>query len=369
MLSRSSHEIQSLEFRAATGSTTGVICRYAVVGILAFAAIFSGSTFACGQALERELVIRTEADKETITGLARLFEAKYPGTRVIATTMGSSEIVIRTFREMPSPQADVLTTKHFMLMQAVEDSRRQQGESMLVAYRPKGLERLDPRLIDKDGYWFTERWAARAIVYHDEAAKKFGELKCFRDLMTWKGKFEYADPITQGSGFSAVLAMIQDFGGWERPEGGIRFAAELEKAQRMNHPATETMLQMFSRGETDAHWNFDSYHYRLLKRGIASRAVYPCEGTIYDANAVSIVRNAKNPNAAKAWVDFVLSREAQEWLMATTFFRTAGFDVTPPPEMANKIPNEEAIRFDIPWDVVGARSNEYKQLWESQVQR
>jgi hypothetical protein len=128
-----------------------------------------------------------------------------PANLFVATFMGSSESVIRTFREMPNPQADILTSKHFMLMQAIEDSRRQHGEPMLVRYQPKDVQRLDARLIDKDGYWFTERWSARAIVYHDAAAKKYGEIRCFKDLLTWKGSFEYADPITQGSGFSATV--------------------------------------------------------------------------------------------------------------------------------------------------------------------
>lgn len=337
----------------------------------ALAVTLSGPGAARAAEIEKELVVRTEADKTTISGLVALFEKKYPGTKVIWTTMGSSESLVKSFREMPNPQADILTTKAFLMIKGIGDSMKQHGQAMFEPYKSKERARLDPRLIDKDGHWQTERWAARVIIYHEDAAKKYGDIKCLKDLLTWKGSFEYADPIKTGAGFSAVLTMIQNFGGWEKPEGGIDFAAKLAKARKMNNPETSTMIQMFTRKEIDAHWNFDIYFYRLmLQRKIPVRAVYPCEGTIFDANAVAILRNAKNPKAARAWVDLVLSKEAQAWIVANTFYRTAAKVEALPPEMKKiMIPGEERIRFDVPWNTIAERTTQYKQLWESRVAR
>lgn len=330
-----------------------------------------GGSEAAGQ-LESQLIVRTEADVKTISGLAKMFEAKYPGTKVIYTaSMPSSESFVKSFNEMPNPQADILTTKAFLFIKGVNDSRQKHGQVMFEPYLSPERKRQNPKLMDQDGHWQTERWAARAIVFWADAAKKYGELNCFKDLLTWKGSFEYADPIKSGAGFSAALAMIQVFGGWDTPDGGAEFAARLEKVRKMHHPGTDTMIQLFTRKELDAHWNFDIYYYRLkLQRGLDVKAVYPCEGTIIDSNAVGILRNAPHPKAARAWVDFVLSREAQEWLTAETFYRTAGTDVTLSPQMeAARIRHEERINFEMPWEKIAKLTPKYKELWEQKVLR
>ena len=166
-----------------------------------------------------------------------------------------------------------------------------------------------------------------------------------------------------------MLTFIQDFGGWDKPMGGIGFARKLERSRKMNHPGTSTMTQMFIRGELDAHWNADIYIWRIgLTKGIPVRAVYPKEGSIYSHNAVSILRGAKHPRAARAWIDHVTSREIQEWITKTTYTKTAATDVALPPEMA-KIPviGSENIVYDIPWPKVAEKTVEYKKLWQENV--
>lgn len=319
--------------------------------------------------LEAELVVRTEADEALISGLKRRFEAMYPGTKVVYSSMDSSEILVKTFREMPRPQADIVTTKTFLVLKGITDSEKQFGESMFVPHESKEIARQNPKLVDPKRQWYTERYAARALIVRDDAAQKYGEIKCLKDLLTWKGQFEYAEAIKSGVGFSFVLTAIQDFGGWNNPMGGIKFLADLEKARKMNHPSGDTLINMATRGELEAHWNFDIYAYRMtLDRNIPVHAVYPCEGTIVDAASIAIVRNAKNPKAARAWVDFVLSRETQEWLTSTTYYLTAGNDVQLPEKMKKvRFLGRENVRFDIPWDIIAAKTGEYKELWEKHV--
>lgn len=343
-----------------------------VIGLAVMALLSAMERAPAAEKLESELIVRTEADVKTISGLAKMFEAKYPATKVIYTaSMPSSESFVKSFNEMPNPQADILTTKAFFFIKGVSDSRQQHGQVMFEAYLSPERKRQNAKLMDQEGYWQTERWAARAIVYWADAAAKHGEINCWKDLLTWKGNFEYADPIKSGAGFSAVLGMVQAFGDWEKPEGAVEFGAKLEKARKMHHPGTDTMIQLFTRKELDAHWNFDIYYYRLaLQRGLKVKAVYPCEGTIIDANAVGILRNAPHPKAARAWIDFVLSREAQEWLTGETFYRTAGLDVKLKPEMeAIKIAHEDRIRYDMPWELIAKMTPKYKELWEQKVLR
>lgn len=337
--------------------------------VLCLALVGVSTQAALAAELESEVVIRTDADEGLISGLARRFEAKHPGTKVVYAAMDASDILVKTFREMPNPQADVLATKTWLILKGITDSERQHRQSMFVSYESRELPGQNPKLVDPKRQWYTERYAARAMVVKDEAAKKFGQLKCLKDLLTWKGQFEYAEPIKSGAGFSFVLTAIQDFGGWNAPMGGMKYLADLEKARKMNHPSADTVINMATRGELDAMWNLDIYAYRMtLDRNIPAHAVYPCEGAIVDATAVAIVRNAKHPNAARAWVDFILSRETQEWMSATAYYQTPRTDVRLPEKMKSvQIIGREHARFDVPWDIIAAKSAEYKELWERHV--
>ena len=151
--------------------------------------------------------------------------------------------------------------------------------------------------------------------------------------------------------------------------GGIEFAAQLERARVMNHPGTDGMTQMFIRNELDAMWNADMWIWRIgIGKGLPIRAVYPCEGTIYSHNAASILRNAKHPEAARAWIDHVTSKEIQEWITRTTYTQTAATDVELPAEMAQiPVAGAENIVYDIPWEIIAAKTVEYKKLWQQHV--
>jgi iron(III) transport system substrate-binding protein len=58
--------------------------------------------------------------------------------------------------------------------------------------------------------------------------------------------------------------------------------------------------------------------------------VFPKEGVSAVTEPVAILKTAKNPEAAKAFVDFILSKPGQE-LAASQGFLPARSDVAPPP--------------------------------------
>ena len=57
----------------------------------------------------------------------------------------------------------------------------------------------------------------------------------------------------------------------------------------------------------------------LIKDGATNiKVVYPVEGTVFLPAQIGIVKNAKNVENAKAFVDFMLSEEAQRFLAEKT---------------------------------------------------
>jgi iron(III) transport system substrate-binding protein len=68
---------------------------------------------------------------------------------------------------------------------------------------------------------------------------------------------------------------------------------------------------------------------RAKADGAPVEFVFPEEGVSYVTEPVAILSTAQNPDAAKAFVDFILSREGQE-LAAAQGYLPAHPDVTPP---------------------------------------
>ncbi len=352
--------------------------------VLMWTSLFVGAASAQGK-LEKELVVRSEAHEELLLMLKKEFQKLHPETEVIITNMDSSVSYKKSFSEMPNPQADILTTKKYFFIQGLAESKRTLGYPMFEQYLSPERKRLTPVLLDSEGYYQTERWGARAILYHAAAEKKYGPIDSFTDLLKWKGTFDYPNPITTGAGFSAVQTMIQDFPkdksgtqkeiwkrGYENPVGGAEYAAMLKKAHpEMSHAGTSPMGQQFTRGDLDAMWNFDIWYYQgVLKEGLKIKAFYPKEGTIISANDVAILKNCPHPKAARAWIDFVLSKRIQTLFMETTFYRTAAKDVPIPAAMKKiEIANPERINLEVDEEYVAKRTKEYKALWEEKVSK
>jgi len=344
--------------------------------------VFVGVASAQGK-LEKELIVRSEAHQELCMTLKKEFEKLHPGTEVIITNMDSSVSFKKSFSEMPNPQADILTTKKYFFILGLADSQKKFGFPMFEKYLSPERKRMIPALMDTEGYYQTERWGARAILYHIDAEKKYGPIDSFADLLKWKGSFDYPNPITTGAGFSAIQTMIQDFPkdksgtqqeiwkrGYENPIGGVEYAAALKKAHpEMAHAGTSAMGQQFTRGDLNAMWNFDIWYYSgVIQDGLKIKAVYPKEGTIVSTNDVGILKNCPHPNAARAWIDFVLSKNIQSLLTETTYYRTAGKDVPIPAAMKKiEIAHPERINLAVDEEYVAKRTKEYKALWEEKV--
>jgi iron(III) transport system substrate-binding protein len=350
---------------------------------LAFTIVAIVCTNAISANLEKELVIRADMDEAMAKGLVELFEAKYPNTKVImASDMPSAQSYMKSFSEMPNPQADILHTKIEFFSMGNKEVKAKHGIDMFLAYKSPERARLKPTFMDKEGYWAVYLWNPRVIIYWVDAEKKYGPIESLEDLLTWKGTFDYPDPIKSGAGFSFMQTAIQNFGpeknvpskdrwmsGYLNPQGGIDYLAKLEKVKQMAHPATSTMIQLFARKELDAHWNFETYYYRYkIERGFDIKAVYPKEGTIITSSAVGIINKCKNINAAKAWVDFVLSKETQEWITKSTYYQTAGLDVKLPEEMVkNALPHSERVNVDIPEELIAEKATQYKEMVKKEV--
>jgi iron(III) transport system substrate-binding protein len=100
--------------------------------------------------------------------------------------------------------------------------------------------------------------------------------------------------------------------------------------------------------------------------GAPVKAVTPCEGTVYEAGAVSIVKGARNLDNAKKFVDWVLGAKAQELVVKASRAYPANSAVASSP-LAPKWSDIKFIDYDIAKYEKSPMRKKLTERWTAEV--
>jgi iron(III) transport system substrate-binding protein len=141
------------------------------------------------------------------------------------------------------------------------------------------------------------------------------EPRGWRDLIDpkWKGKILMDDPRSIGGGYLMFYALYDKL--------GREFAEKLAEQQPQLTNEPREAIRRVARGEKAILMPVVLADTLELK-GLPIKAVVPEEGALYNQQGVTVLKNAPHPNAAKLFLNFVLSEEAQ------TIFANAGSGIT-----------------------------------------
>ena len=125
--------------------------------------------------------------------------------------------------------------------------------------------------------------------------------------------------------------------------------------------------EMAGRGEVAVSIVFSHDCVRNIDAGFSDLEVsFPSEGTGYEIGGVALIANAPEPNAAKAWIDWSLTAEAQE-LGAS---EAASFQLPTHPDAAVDersvdLDSVELVEYD--FDAAGLAREELTARFEDEV--
>ncbi|MGG1553871.1 extracellular solute-binding protein [Paenibacillus ferrarius] len=197
-----------------------------------------------------------------------------------------------------------------------------------IRYRSSAVSAIPDRFKDSDGYWSGMYMGALAIGVNESVWRSDPKLAVlpmpqrYEDLLRpeLKGKIEIPDPETSGTGYTLLASLAQQRGETE--------AISLMKSLKQQSASTTfsgiTSAQRLAEGEVAAVVSFLGDQLRFKNSGYAIRSLIPPEAG-WEIGGISILRGGDNTKAAKAFVDFMLSREVQTDYMNTAF----SFPVTP----------------------------------------
>ena len=258
------------------------------------------------------------------------------GVKVTLLRSGGEAVLRRFLQEYQAGQAgaDVIT---------MSDSGAATGlarKGMFVPFKPDGFDKVVDDAKDKDGAWIAQRVHLIGMPVRTDLLAEKDRPKTWSDLKEprFKGKMVMPDPSFTAIQLT-VVGMLSQKLGWD-------FYKALRVNDTMIVQGHQQVYKTMQQGERVL--GAEGSDPRSFNDGkdLPNQAmIYPTEGVFTVCSPVAIVKNAKNPNAAKLFAQFMLSPAAQQ-IIADNAIHSSRIDIVPPQGQ----PALSAVKF-IPIDV------------------
>ena len=249
---------------------------------------------------EEMITVYTAAPQNFVDALVPMFEAQ-TGTKVEIIKAGSGELLNRLTAESSSPVADVLWS--------VDGTVIDFNTALFEPYTSVHADAIAPGLVKSEN-WSPFTAVVMAFIVNEG---KLGDLPVptsWADL----AKPEYDDKISSaradksGSAFIQFATVLQAFGteeaGWDVYKGML--------GNFVLSDSSGAVPRFVNDGELPIGITLEDAALRYKEGGGPVTIVYPSEGTALAPDAMAIVAGGPNGDEGRAFIDFILTKEAQE---------------------------------------------------------
>lgn len=262
--------------------------------------------FMATSALAVDLTVYTAVEAEDLTKYAEAFNEDHPDININWVRDSTGIITAKLLAEKNNPQADViwgLAATSLLLLKS---------EGMLEPYAPKGVDKLDPKFVDKSdppAWTGMDAWVA-AVCYNTVESEKLGLPKpeSWKDLTkpVYEGHVIMPNPNSSGTGFLDVSSWLQMFG---EEEGWAFMDALHNNIASYTHSGSKP-CKLAAAGEIPIGISFAFRGAKSKAEGAPIEIIVPSEGVGWDMEATAIVAGTDNLEAAKTLVDWTITEKA-----------------------------------------------------------
>jgi iron(III) transport system substrate-binding protein len=259
---------------------------------------------------EGKLIIYSTTDAVSSNPLVKDFEATYPGIKVEYSDLNSTELYNRFIAEAAANNG----TADLLWSSAMDLQVKLVNDGQGLAYPSPEIKSLPKWAVYKDSAYGTT-YEPTAIVYNkrlvpeaDVPKDHTALLKLLNDKPdAYKGKVTAYDPERSGVGYLFCNEDVKNF-----PAAWDLFKA-MGKTGAKFYTSAGAMMERVASGEhTIAYGIFGSYALARSKKDPNIGIVLPSDYTMVTSRVAFISKHAKNPNAAKLFLDYMLSKRGQE---------------------------------------------------------
>jgi iron(III) transport system substrate-binding protein len=282
-----------------------------------------------------DVTVYTAVPQNFIDALVPMFEEQ-TGTSVEIIKAGSGELLNRLTAEAGSPQGDVLWS--------VDGTVIDFNPDLFEAYDAAGSDML------ADGMKQSDMWTPFTAVVMVFIVNE-GELDGAPVPESWAGLADpmYDDMISSaradasGSAYIQLATVLQAFeseeAGWEVYEGLL--------SNFVLSDSSGAVPRFVNDGELAIGVTLEDAALRYVEGGGPVQIVYPSEGTAIAPDAMALIAGAPNADNGKAFIDFMLSAEAQA-VVAEQGRRPVRSDVESNPSLT-PLPEVNSVGYDAAW--------------------
>ncbi len=254
------------------------------------------------EAVSGKIVLYTSQPEEDAQKLIDGFHQVCPEVTVDVFRSGTEEVVSKVLAEKQADavQADVLLVADSVTFENLKE------QDILAAYQSPELEGIPAEYVDSDYMYTGTKVITTGIMYNTDLIKE--PLTSFTDLSAEAVKDNSIMPSPLYSGAAAY-----NVGVISRQEGlGWDYWKSLKDNGIMVDKGNGAVQKAVVSGEKACGIIVDYMANRSKMDGAPVEFVYPKEGSPAITEPIGLVKTSENPEAAKAFIDFVLSEDGQK---------------------------------------------------------
>lgn len=272
---------------------SGPVCR-----VLAGAAL---AVLGASAVQAQDLMLYTSQPNSDAQATVDAFNKVHPDIQVQWVRDGTTQLMTRLEAEMKAGVAkpDVLLISDSVTMAGLK------ARQLLQPYLSAARSQYDAALFDAEGYYYGTKLITTGIAYNTRASHK---PQSWSDLTApaYKGQVTMPSPLYSG----AALIHLSSLTGHETL--GWKYYEQLKANGANAQGGNGAVLTAVASGTKPYGALVDYMAIREKAKGAPIEFVFPKEGVSAVTEPVAIMKSAKNVEAARKFVDFVLSQPGQE---------------------------------------------------------
>lgn len=273
-----------------------------------------------------KLIVYSALNEDNTIAIADQFK-KDTGIEIEYISMGGGDAVARVQAEMGNPKADFLVGGSVDLYGSLASA------GAFEAYDSPNNDGLDARFNDPNHFWQGWYMGVLSIIINKDrfdkelAPKGVAIPETWDDLLdpNYKNVFVWANPTTAGGAYIATACQIFRLG----EDGAWDYLKALDQNIHHYYKGAGDVISPVATGEFIASiaWGHDSF--KTQQEGYPLQLIIPKQ-TAYEIGGAAIIKGGPNTDNAKVFMDWLLTKEAQELSVSTSYRYPVRDDVAAP---------------------------------------
>jgi iron(III) transport system substrate-binding protein len=241
------------------------------------------------------------------------FKEKYPFIDVSLIRPGASErITARVITEARAGRhlVDVIGVSRLNMFHLIQ-------RGLVRSYESPERQNFDVNFQDRQGYWTAFYVNPEVMAYNTHMIPASAAPKNYQDLLEsrWKGKL-----VMEETAIEWFATLVRHWG----EDKGLSYMRRLAGQELKMLRGNTLITQLIAAGEYAAAVSLNGPRVELTKRRGAPIDWVAPDPTVVDIVTLGIAAQAPHPNAAKLYLNHVLSKEVQEGLLEDELVKPSG---------------------------------------------